>query len=308
MTRSLRRIPAWAWYLSAYAVAILSFAVAYWHIPGHFYHPYVRHEEAMQWEERFICMRLGKAISKALVKNSPENKGVEIKGSSAWVTAIAPDNAFLRVQALVVIASKEDSSQATLATITLRLPPIAVNEDMRDGVGSSVMFPILDSVGGAFIGTPASDPTLEVALRSSLRRIEGTQSDVEAINAFIAGHEGFPSRVPDSFGRMLYLSVVTITTVGYGDIVPLTGKARTLVGLEATLGIVLLGLFIGSLASGKSNVKHTEPVTMPPIASPPPRPQSAPIQPTARSSLGQKVALGALLISAVVILAKRRQL
>jgi len=46
---------------------------------------------------------------------------------------------------------------------------------------------------------------------------------------------------------MLYFSVVTITTLGYGDISPVTGAVRFLVGLESVLGIFLLGSFISSL-------------------------------------------------------------
>ena len=47
---------------------------------------------------------------------------------------------------------------------------------------------------------------------------------------------------------MLYLSAVTITTVGYGDIVPLTTISRVLVGIEAVLGIVLIRLFLNALS------------------------------------------------------------
>ena len=47
---------------------------------------------------------------------------------------------------------------------------------------------------------------------------------------------------------MLYLSVVTITTLGYGDIVPITPLARFFTGIEALGGIVLIGLFLNSLA------------------------------------------------------------
>jgi hypothetical protein len=36
---------------------------------------------------------------------------------------------------------------------------------------------------------------------------------------------------------MLYLSAITITTVGYGDIVPLTDTARVLVGIQAVYGL-----------------------------------------------------------------------
>jgi len=41
---------------------------------------------------------------------------------------------------------------------------------------------------------------------------------------------------------------MTITTVGYGDIVPLTNTARIFTALEAMVGIVMLGLFINSLS------------------------------------------------------------
>lgn len=51
-----------------------------------------------------------------------------------------------------------------------------------------------------------------------------------------------------TFGRMLYLSAVTITTLGYGDIVPLTDAARIAISCEAVGGIILIGLFLNALA------------------------------------------------------------
>jgi len=59
--------------------------------------------------------------------------------------------------------------------------------------------------------------------------------------------EGFPGQ---SFVRFFYFSAVTITTLGYGDIVPMTDRARLLVAIEAILGIVLAGLFLNSVAGG----------------------------------------------------------
>jgi hypothetical protein len=59
---------------------------------------------------------------------------------------------------------------------------------------------------------------------------------------------GFPGELRGSFSRMLYLSAVTITTLGYGDILPRTNRARLLVALEAVLGIIVIGLFLNSLA------------------------------------------------------------
>jgi len=45
-----------------------------------------------------------------------------------------------------------------------------------------------------------------------------------------------------------YFSVVTITTLGYGDITPQTEPARILTAIEAFLGIVTIGLFLNAVA------------------------------------------------------------
>jgi voltage-gated potassium channel len=43
-----------------------------------------------------------------------------------------------------------------------------------------------------------------------------------------------------SFPEALYFSVVTLSTVGYGDVVPVSSVARTLAALEVVLGVLLL--------------------------------------------------------------------
>ena len=63
------------------------------------------------------------------------------------------------------------------------------------------------------------------------------------------GLRGQPERFSGNFSRMLYFSAVVITTLGLGDIVPLTDRARGLVAAEAVLGIVFVGLFINAAAS-----------------------------------------------------------
>ena len=51
----------------------------------------------------------------------------------------------------------------------------------------------------------------------------------------------------DAAVRWTYLSVVCITTLGLGDVVPTTTRARFLVSLEAIIGIVTAGLFLNSV-------------------------------------------------------------
>lgn len=55
------------------------------------------------------------------------------------------------------------------------------------------------------------------------------------------------SNEPITFGRILYHSGETFFTLGYGDIVPITGVARALSVLEAGMGFAFLGVVIGYL-------------------------------------------------------------
>lgn len=51
-----------------------------------------------------------------------------------------------------------------------------------------------------------------------------------------------------SFIESLYFSIVTITTLGYGDITPITDFSRLLISSEAILGLTIIGLFLNALA------------------------------------------------------------
>ncbi len=68
------------------------------------------------------------------------------------------------------------------------------------------------------------------------------------ILAYSNSLEGFPSFSSGNFERMLYLSATTITTLGTGDILPITARARLCVTLEALLGILIIGLYLNSIA------------------------------------------------------------
>lgn len=64
---------------------------------------------------------------------------------------------------------------------------------------------------------------------------------------YLLAREGLPIRSEGGFGRFLYFSVVTITTLGYGDIVPVTDRARAVVGAQSMFGVVIAGLFINAV-------------------------------------------------------------
>ena len=52
-----------------------------------------------------------------------------------------------------------------------------------------------------------------------------------------------------SFSSFLYFSIATITTVGYGDVYPVSDIARILAVLEGAAGFLFIGVFIARLIS-----------------------------------------------------------
>jgi hypothetical protein len=61
------------------------------------------------------------------------------------------------------------------------------------------------------------------------------------------GHWGPWESTPGEYPRLLFFSFVTITTLGYGDIVPASGPAAALASLEAVVGPLYLTVLIARL-------------------------------------------------------------
>ena len=51
-------------------------------------------------------------------------------------------------------------------------------------------------------------------------------------------------------GTLIYLSLATLTTLGYGDIVPVTPIARMVAALEAVAGVLYIAITVARLVSG----------------------------------------------------------
>ena len=75
------------------------------------------------------------------------------------------------------------------------------------------------------------------------------------LRALVLAARGDPSDVRGSYARMLYLSATTITTVGFGDVVPITTRARLAVATEAVCGIVLIGMFVNGIMRSTSRAR-----------------------------------------------------
>jgi hypothetical protein len=82
-----------------------------------------------------------------------------------------------------------------------------------------------------------------------------TSEQASALRGYIQALSGDPSGVSGSYYRMSYLSAVVITTLGLGDIVPISSEARFLVATEAMFGVVVAGLFLNALAYRAGSTK-----------------------------------------------------
>jgi voltage-gated potassium channel len=70
--------------------------------------------------------------------------------------------------------------------------------------------------------------------------------------AAVALHVAERDAQPDTFGSLpvsLYWAITTLTTTGYGDMVPVTAVGRLLAGVVMIAGIAVFGLWIGVLAT-----------------------------------------------------------
>ncbi len=65
-------------------------------------------------------------------------------------------------------------------------------------------------------------------------------------------------RIPDGagtdFGSWLYYSIVTITTLGFGDYTPAHGWAQAVTAVEVMCGLISLGFFLNAVGSMKSEI------------------------------------------------------
>ena len=70
-----------------------------------------------------------------------------------------------------------------------------------------------------------------------------------AMDAFYPGSIQMGSHPADRETELLYFSLITLSTIGYGDIVPLSGEARILAALEGVTGVLYIAITVAVLVS-----------------------------------------------------------
>lgn len=235
----------WKW-MWAYGLVIVLFAFIYcvWGSKG-FYHSTAMHEPGLEDVKREIATDLERALLEGDVgKFYFKDATVQSLGISPLSIEMGRDEV-----SFWVYISCQGKSHGFSRWYHVRFQHSLDFEGFCSGGGSSikdalVTFDLMRHPSNPF---PEMDRAIE-NLGSMMERLELPCPLENKINAYINASNGFPHSVPNLGSRMLYLSAVTITTLGYGDIVPITPGNRFLVGLESVIGILLIGFFLNSVA------------------------------------------------------------
>lgn len=256
------------------------FALIYDNLPHHFYHSTIKQEQILHNDNE----RVRKTIKESITETFVQIHETEKKNVDKWTVNIdeleilyfrmeddlvkfafslpleETDEGYeespayprlfnaevsLSLIYIPVTGSEDDvfygSYLRPIKVIELTDPPIFKSATLRDNV-VRVMFPR---------GTNSNDEDYKIIMLVHLNLLE-------RLVRYSNGQNGLASDLDENYWRMLYLSAVTITTLGYGDIVPITNTSRILISMESILGIVLIGLFLNALAYERQEIIPAE--------------------------------------------------
>lgn len=266
----LRRIRAHWWGL-AYLSLIPGCASVYDLLPKidpsqfHFYHSTSQYEKSLYKDASVVISDLQSSISDGF-KNKHSSQSIVVNG---WNISIND---------LVIRGIKTESDDKILVEFRWQ----KLEKNTPDGkIGSygvrlKAVIPVLGSdssiVGSGIICKPLEFDSNSILMGNN-ERIDITKlfpyticlSEQEnlRLKGFWRSARGFPTDTSDSFLRMLYFSAITATTVGYGDIYPISNTARMVVTFETVAGVVLIGLFLNALfQSDNSTIQNEKPSQM----------------------------------------------
>lgn len=75
----------------------------------------------------------------------------------------------------------------------------------------------------------------------------------DSVNQVFPGAFTTSTKAPLNAGELVYFSLTTLTSTGYGDILPVHPAARSLANLEAVVGQLFLAILLARLVSQHSN-------------------------------------------------------
>lgn len=234
-------------------------ATVYWHLPaGSFHDQNLVFEGGLQGDRAALAGHLSYAIGTRSLTQPwvAESEPVALIPSSEYVSEIrsaVDGRILLQIQGGYAGVRKSPIVSGHFLVWVVTDPAGYLK------VGDKVNIPVADA--DSFSGAPpAGGPAPPISI---LLPPPSTNTVAEADSGWLVlpsnwyegllrlqrADAGDPHYASGLWWRMAYFSAVTITTVGFGDIAPVTTQARVFVAAEAILGIIFVGLFLNALAT-----------------------------------------------------------
>lgn len=250
-------------YLLGYLVAIPAFGILYATVTPHgFYAPYARYEPEANTDRDQLALALEKALQRSF-DDRPREKLIvgswKIDPNSLRVTNMTSSDGTQLSFRIRISAEGIGQMAGTRQygwSIDVSVPE-TVTAVTPSGPNLTTTFRFIESDFSKYAPTSKqeseklfmlifvhdSDSVVQLEPVLALNWNEELQ-----FKRYLQGIKGDASAISGHLERMIYLSAVVITTLGLGDIIPITSRARLLIAMEAVLGIVFAGLFLNALA------------------------------------------------------------
>jgi Ion channel len=190
----------------------------------------------------FAALFLGWILNRTTLGSMTETLLFGVILSGAVSVSRAPRAAALATHALVVVWVLLSLAREAGLVAPLDAPLLAITLVLGITVFAFTLYALLttpqidiDSLAGAVFG---------YFLLAVIWALFYVQVEIWSPGSFV-----FPAQSQDLVGELLYFSLVTITTLGYGDITATNQFARICTGIEAAQGTLYLAILIGRVVA-----------------------------------------------------------
>jgi hypothetical protein len=241
---------AWLW-AGLYFLLIPGFAALYETQANGFYQTSATHEPSYLTNENDVQAALEAAITDAADSQALKDFGPSPSAASASTSGLYEERLTVDGTHLVdTVVLGTSVTREQLVEVQLKLPLDIATDPVSGDPKDEPIYYTLTTSGPVTPPTSRDDKLglfIQYSKQSSPSFTFRTLHELNQYREFATAALGYVGGLPSQFPRMLYFSVVTVTTLGYGDITPVTSTTRFLVGSEAVLGVLLVGLFLNSL-------------------------------------------------------------
>jgi hypothetical protein len=251
-------------YLTAYLAAIPLFGIGYAEVtPNGFFAPYTRYDPGSVSDRQALAVGIESALRRSFDERKVDSFQAgnwSIEPASVSVSNVeSTDGSRVSLTISVSGAGVGDFSGArtTRWSVVVSVPEHPLSFSASSGPGHRPTYYHVPEVDLSRYAPPYKEETeqlFRILFNPGEHHLVRSESlalnDVEesGFRRYLLGVKGDVSSIGGNRWRMVYFSAIVITTLGLGDIVPISSPARTLVALEAIAGITCAGLFLNALA------------------------------------------------------------